>query len=249
MRSLPVKLNKKQKAYNPITEKELTELALNDGATFVALTRDKASQVTVEFICRCGLQTKKRHRRGMSFLCLNDVLKVRVCPQEYNPEKVRVWFESAGCKQLTEYVNAGVLLDFVCKCGLFGSTRCRPERIPKCRKCAVAQRAKTRTKPIDNNVVRDSYKAKQQLKHWRRKVLQIFNGKCVISGVETNLEAHHLASWVSHPTLRFEPSNGVLLTKALHREFHLKYNAYKGTCTRKQFEEFYFDKTGKIYNQ
>jgi hypothetical protein len=54
-----------------------------------------------------------------------------------------------------------------------------------------------------------------------------------------NLECHHLESWDHCKAKRNDPTNGVLITKKIHQQFHKKYGY--GKNTEKQFLDFCFD--------
>jgi len=49
------------------------------------------------------------------------------------------------------------------------------------------------------------------------------------------LEAHHLESWFLCPDRRYDPTNGTLIHRDIHRKFHQKFGAH---TTTKQFEFF-----------
>jgi hypothetical protein len=59
---------------------------------------------------------------------------------------------------------------------------------------------------------------------------------CCITGASENLHMHHLKDVDNHEDLYYAPSNVVVLTEELHKEFHSKYD--KTGATPKQFEEF-----------
>jgi hypothetical protein len=72
---------------------------------------------------------------------------------------------------------------------------------------------------------------------WREQVMQLSNFRCILTG-NTNvkeLESHHLVSWIADPSLRYEPSNGVMLDKKVHDKFH---SEYEHPATKEKFEHF-----------
>lgn len=75
--------------------------------------------------------------------------------------------------------------------------------------------------------------------NWRQHVFTKYKGQCFLTGVrdspETPLEAHHLESWSICEERRFDPSNGVLVTREIHKQFH---SLYGGKTVTAQFEHF-----------
>lgn len=51
-----------------------------------------------------------------------------------------------------------------------------------------------------------------------------------------NIHPHHILNFAEYPNIRFDPNNGITLSKQSHREFHKKYG-FKNN-TREQLEEF-----------
>lgn len=71
---------------------------------------------------------------------------------------------------------------------------------------------------------------------WKECVLRKYNFKCMITNAVTNLACHHLNSWDWDKEGRYDPENGVIITKEMHTQFHAKYGY--GNNTRQQFERF-----------
>lgn len=72
---------------------------------------------------------------------------------------------------------------------------------------------------------------------WVQGIYQRWNFCCALTGVSNvPLEVHHLNSWDSYPEQRYDLSNGVLLSKNVHKTFHKIYG--NGKNTRAQFEQF-----------
>lgn len=77
---------------------------------------------------------------------------------------------------------------------------------------------------------------------WREKVFQKWNNKCAITGQTkegANLVCHHLISAHLDQKLCYIPSNGILITKKLHKLFHDTYGYTKNDIS--QFRSFLFD--------
>jgi len=75
---------------------------------------------------------------------------------------------------------------------------------------------------------------------WKKQVFHFYDYRCFLTHAthtkETPLVCHHLESWDSNAKLRFDPKNGVVIQKQLHKQFHRKYGF--GQNTTKQFENF-----------
>nr|YP_009105650.1 putative HNH homing endonuclease [Xylochloris irregularis]AIT94376.1 putative HNH homing endonuclease [Xylochloris irregularis] len=64
----------------------------------------------------------------------------------------------------------------------------------------------------------------------------MYHYRCALTGKTESLVCHHLNSWNTYPEQRFEISNGVLLARSVHADFHITYKF--GNNIEKQFEDF-----------
>lgn len=91
----------------------------------------------------------------------------------------------------------------------------------------------------------------QEYRNWRDSVREKYSYKCVISEnlnkKDDKIKIHHLNGFNWDIKNRFNVDNGVCLSSSIHDEFHQIYG--NGNNTREQFEEFYFNKTGKLFTQ
>ena len=73
---------------------------------------------------------------------------------------------------------------------------------------------------------------------WKEGVMQQNHFRCFVTGEKNKnlLTCHHLNSWDSYPEQRYDISNGVTITKEIHKAFHKEYGA--GKNTKEQFEKF-----------
>lgn len=83
-----------------------------------------------------------------------------------------------------------------------------------------------------------------EFRRWREKVFKRDNHTCQKYGYRGQrgvghrviLHPHHILNFSDHPTLRFDVSNGITLSKQAHDEFHKKYSFRNNT--REQVNEF-----------
>jgi hypothetical protein len=82
---------------------------------------------------------------------------------------------------------------------------------------------------------------------WIEGVLQRSNFRCFVTGEKraSLLVCHHLNSWDSYPEQRYEISNGIAITKEIHRAFHKEYGS--GKNMREQFERFLEEKYNIVH--
>lgn len=67
---------------------------------------------------------------------------------------------------------------------------------------------------------RDRWKSKE----WRKAVFQAGDNKCRICGSIEKLHAHHIIPYMCDNSLRYEPSNGIILCSKCHKKIHIKMN-------------------------
>lgn len=80
---------------------------------------------------------------------------------------------------------------------------------------------------------------KSKHRTWARRVKKRCKGRCVITKSRLNLHAHHLNDSSNFPRIRYDVTNGVMLTAKLHRMFHIEYmGGYDKKCTSADFSAF-----------
>lgn len=86
---------------------------------------------------------------------------------------------------------------------------------------------------------RDINKPSNQDYVWKNQVKKLYNFACIVTGQVKNVESHHLYSWNKFREMRYNPQNGVLLHKEIHKHFHNLYGY--GNNTEFQFASFLLD--------
>lgn len=85
----------------------------------------------------------------------------------------------------------------------------------------------------ENNKIRNSPISRE----WRMQVFIKDAYTCQKTNVKgCELEAHHICNFADFPELRFDPDNGITLSKEKHREFHKIYG--RKDNSKEQMEEF-----------
>lgn len=89
----------------------------------------------------------------------------------------------------------------------------------------------------DDRTYRDTPEYKEFIKECLKRDKYI----CQISGqIGGELEVHHIKSYARYPELRIDISNGIVLSKEIHREFHKKYGKFN--FTENDFNNFRMEK-------
>ena len=170
---------------------------------------------------------------------------------------VRAWFTARGSIYLNKiYVDNKSPVLFKCtrcggngeyKAGLWFMQRDNPECL--CNKCRnELNRGKTHPSWRHDLTQEEREQDRRTVEGhniWHNQILNKSEYKCLISGNNIELQAHHLMGWAQHPQLRTMIWNGVCLSKDLHNEFHNKYG--RGNNDFKQFQDFYQEKIGQQF--
>lgn len=152
------------------------------------------------------------------------------------PTKRISWDCICACGNHTNVVTADLISNHTKSCG--------------CLRASSARERKGESHPSYRHDITEQERiAKRRYRHplseeWRNKVFQRDDYKCEISGLKGRLQAHHLLSWASNPSNRFEISNGVTLHIKIHRLFHKIYGIKNNTP--EQYQEFRRSLSGKI---
>lgn len=71
---------------------------------------------------------------------------------------------------------------------------------------------------------------------WINAVKGLYGKSCVVTKQNKSVVVHHLDSWNSCPERRYDLTNGVPLSKEIHKQFHVLYGF--GNNTETQFADF-----------
>lgn len=217
----------------------------------------------ISFVCKCGtphqITAASLHNNGAVPRCPECTrLHCQVKKRENSAlgiEDVRALFAKGQAVLLDEEYRSTIAeYRFRCRCGneskvKYGNLLSGNTAEPLCRPCQV--QLKFRRGP-DNNRWNPNLTDQQRqdiLRHcrnlpgqrklvnaWRDQVLRMHDYKCALTGSTEDLQVHHLYNWAHYPDRRYDPTNGVVLTKELHTRFHRVYG--KGYNTADQYLAF-----------
>lgn len=201
-------------------------------------------------ICKCGDFFIKNLYELEHFNCKKCSLNNRIFSNSYKEEDVRKWFLDNGLIPTFEkYNNANENLSYICICGNESTIRYSrrfshdDDWKPMCKNCAMSLKTSGENHWNWKGGCKNTSKRYIDEQKWSKKVKKKFKNKCCISNESCNLVSHHLNAFNLNLGDHNNIDNGVCITYDLHVEFHNKYDKFKGTCTREDFEEFFFEKT------
>ena len=86
--------------------------------------------------------------------------------------------------------------------------------------------------------IRDWRKTPEYRK-WKYACRNRDNNQCVITGLKTHLQVHHINHATYFPEQRYDVDNGVTLNRYVHLLFHiLMMKGYRKKCTEKDWKRF-----------
>jgi hypothetical protein len=108
-------------------------------------------------------------------------------------------------------------------------------------KCKDCNRKFKKQYRIDNNLNKSReyhlIRESKEFKDWRDYIFTTDDWVCQKTGQRGGeLEPHHILNFSQHPEERFNPNNGITLSKKAHREFHKIYGQKNNTL--EQIKEF-----------
>ena len=232
------------------------EIVINSLKTFnsnlISIEKNEHSINLVTFKCECGNIDTKIFDYDVKWKCNDCTYSERKWPLQKNVEDFIIEIKKQNCIPLfdiSEYKNVNTVLFIKCSCGNIFKKRfsdlSKNKKI-KCRRCISEDRSGENHWNWKGGTGGRRFQGEN---HWDKKIKRKFNYTCCITGNKINkgLVAHHLDGYASNEEKRQDMNNGVCLTEELHKEFHSKYDKYKGTCTRDDFFEFFKEKTGKDF--
>ena len=109
-----------------------------------------------------------------------------------------------------------------------------PETLEKMRQAAL-----NRFRPVSTG---QNWRRSTETRRWEKKVKEAWGNQCAITGIKDNLVMHHFYSGAHcadkdlklRDALLYNPSNGILLEKAFHIDFHKKFGYTENTIDQFQ---------------
>jgi len=91
-----------------------------------------------------------------------------------------------------------------------------------------------------------NWRSTSQYRLWRIRCKQRDGFVCRVTGLNEDLQVHHLNSGSYFPEERYDINNGITLHESVHAEFHIAYmKGYRKKCTKKDWSEFIDDEKYK----
>lgn len=140
-------------------------------------------------------------------------------------EKKQVWWECVcDCGNVCCYITNNIVWGNVISCGCRRVHKLKGSDSPSWN-FNLTDEDRMKSRHIDLNYM------------WRKQVYERDNYTCQVTGQKGgDLVAHHLCSWHANKELRFDITNGVTVSKGIHKLFHKQYG-YKNN-TAEQFQDF-----------
>ena len=223
-----------------------------NGCSDLVLIKPITGRVIIAGVCKCGNKFSKHIRRldSFNYSCENCSY---INNGPHTEEDVHKWFIDNGLTPtFDKYRGTKQKLSYICICGEESHIRYKrrtelgEDFKPMCRKCAIdlkmsGENASNWKGGIEGKRFDGEWS-------WSSKVKKKFGNKCCITNECEDLISHHLNAVNLDMGDCIDIDNGVCISKTLHIEFHSRYDKFKGTCTRKDFEEFFLEKTNMNYN-
>jgi hypothetical protein len=78
---------------------------------------------------------------------------------------------------------------------------------------------------------------RDRVESWRKDIFRKFDYICQKTNIRGGeLQVHHIFNWADHPSKRYDPENGIVLSLESHKEFHEIYGVRNNTL--EQLNEF-----------
>jgi hypothetical protein len=242
-----------------VTKKDIIKKCDNEKSTYISHNRDSDKlQLIVKFVCRCGKTTERDYYSVYRLRCVDCNFKNRSWSNQYKEEDIRKWMISKDITPTFDTYdgkNAQTRLEYICICGK-ESTIPYMERFrhedswqPMCKNCAMIKKTSKENHWNWKGGLTGYRKSHEKSTTWSRNVKKLYDNTCIITGQTYSLVSHHLNAFSTNVEDRNKLINGVCISSDTHKEFHKKYDSYKGTCTIEDFMEFYKYKTGKDFKK
>ncbi len=241
-----------------ITKNEIISKCESSGSKYISHERNNKLQLLVEFSCDCGINCVRDYYGLDIIKCPDCNMNNRSWEHQFKEEDIRQWMIDNGLTPTFDTYdgkNANTPLEYICICGDEYTIRYsrRQENDdswkPMCKKCAMIKKTSKENHWNWKGGLTGYRKKHKKSTTWSRNVKKLYDNTCVVTGQTHSLVSHHLNAFTTYTDNRDELSNGVCISSDIHKEFHQKYDSYKGTCTKEDFVEFYSIKTGRDFKK
>jgi len=86
-----------------------------------------------------------------------------------------------------------------------------------------------------------SWRSSREYREWKKACKTRDGNKCVLTGLTSRLEVHHIRHSSYFKDLRFDVDNGVTINKYVHLIFHIfVMRGYRKKCDHKDWKRFVY---------
>ena len=222
--------------------------------------QSKVRNTAVTFACSCGTICTRAPADVFKgkVLCHSCVKASKPSSNRVSESKIQERLAQDGANLLSveiDPIHKTTLIHFSCACGELHQTRWNYLVTKQNRSRAVCSECAWKGRNILRGAEHPNYVPERHLGRpcdwyansvWHDEVRKLADFTCQISGKRGgDLSAHHLASATRYPHLACDLSNGVCITRELHKEFHSEFGFR--SFTPQDFQAFYFRKTGRTF--
>jgi hypothetical protein len=200
------------------------------------------SATPMRYICECGNESKIRFDDFKLGKRCRKCMGVRAREKTaLSYEYVSSYFKQHGCELLAgSYINWKTKMKYKCSCGNISYiTWTNFKNGNRCKACQHDRTSGENNPCWNPNLTYEDRligRNTPENHFWQKQVYKKNHYRCVLCGSKKKIRAHHLYGYSAYPDLRYDESNGVVLCKEHHVEFHKLYGY--GNNTKEQFEEY-----------
>ncbi len=203
----------------------------------------KNADSLMEYRCECGEKSK------ISFSKFRNGRRCKKCGYNKLANKFRYsykyvfnYFKEQKCELLENtYINSHIKMKYRCVCKNKSIiTFDKFKQGKRCYQCGIKKNSGKNHGNYNHSLTeeeRNKGRRYAEYEEWRKKVYKKYNYTCQkCKQIGKNLNAHHVRGYADNKKLRIVVSNGIVLCKTCHYQFHSKYG--KRNTNRKQLNNF-----------
>lgn len=216
---------------------DVIDIYESEGAIFLSDTFVNQKR-PYKYICRCG----NIHRKSVAAFKKNPN-----CPKCYRKNMITLGEAKDECSSRglefidSEYLGINHKHNIKCVCGKVSKRSLENvKRGRLCWECGIVKNTGENSSSwLEELSDEERHNARRYTGYhtWRKKVFERCGGKCVSCSTDDGeMHAHHIVPHSVNKDLRIEESNGAVLCRACHKEYHSKYPL--GDVNKETLDEF-----------